>query len=273
MCFTDDKIVNTAEELKVASFFCSEDRGNTSLHKDVTFYSFPFPGLCVVTVVCILLFVVGIVGNIMTILIISKSRNMRTTTNLYLSSIALSDVLILLCMPLDLYKMWNFRPWRLGDMVCKLSQYVSEACTYSTVLHITALSMERYLAVCYPLQVKVIITRTKIKWLIVMLWAVALSSAGPVFVLVGVEFENGTDPAETGECKCTSYAVTSGLLNIMMWVSSLYFFVPVCCLSLLYSLIGKKLWRRRRRHRNRSNTQTVKMLGKCTPQRGWDYLH
>ncbi|XP_069501119.1 growth hormone secretagogue receptor type 1-like [Ambystoma mexicanum] len=253
-------MANDTESPEIASPHCTEGCANASIHEVVVFYPFPFSALCLVTIICILLFVVGLLGNVMTILIISRSRGMRTTTNLYLSSMALSDVFIFLCMPLDLYKMWNYRPWRLGDLICKLSQFFSEGCTYSTVLHITALSMERYLAVCYPLRAKVLITRTKVKLLIMALWLVALSSAGPVFVLVGVEFENGTDPAETGECKCTSYAVTSGLLNIMMWVSSLYFFVPVCCLSLLYSLIGRKLWRRRRCHRDRSNMQTVKML-------------
>ncbi|KAJ8375746.1 hypothetical protein SKAU_G00063260 [Synaphobranchus kaupii] len=192
---------------------------------------------------------------------------MRTTTNLYLSSMALSDLLIFLCMPLDLYRIWRYRPWNFGDQLCKLFQFVSESCTYSTILNITALSVERYFAICFPLRAKVVVTKGRVRSVILVLWMVAFFSAGPVFVLVGVEQENGTNPGETNECKVTQYAIRSGLLTIMVWVSSIFFFLPVFCLTILYSLIGRRLWKRKREamgpnisSRDKNNKQTVKML-------------
>lgn len=159
-------------------------------------------------------------------------------------------------------QLWNFQPWLLGNVICKLSQFLSEGCTFASILHITALSVERYLAVCFPLHAKVLVTRGKVKALIGGLWMVALLSAGPVFALVGVE---QLDDSGGTECRCTQYAKASGLLGTMMWLSNLYFLVPVCCLSLLYGLIGRRLWHRRHcAHRERANRQTVKMLGKQT---------
>ncbi|CAJ0948459.1 unnamed protein product [Ranitomeya imitator] len=227
----------------------------------------PCPVLTGITVVCVLLFIIGIFGNIMTMLVVSKYKDMRTTTNLYLSSMAFSDLLIFLCMPLDLYKLWQYRPWNFGSLLCKLFQFISESCTYSTILNITALSVERYFAICFPLKAKVVITKGRVKLVIFVLWAVSFVSAGPIFVLVGVEHENGTNPLETNECKATEYAVKSGLLTIMVWTSSVFFFLPVFCLTVLYSLIGRKLWRRKMdslgpsvTHRDKNNKQTVKML-------------
>ncbi|XP_067879921.1 growth hormone secretagogue receptor type 1-like [Heterodontus francisci] len=233
---------------------------NSSLFYDPPQGLLPRPVLIGVMAVCILLFAVGVVGNVITILLVSRYKEMKTTTNLYLSSMALSDLLIFLGMPLDLYKIWKHRPWSLGQLLCKLPQFVSEGCTYSSALHITALSVERYVAICFPLKAKVLVSRSRVKAVILGLWTAALASAGPVLALVGVEFENGTDPAETGECKCTEYGVRSGLLNAMLWMSSLYFFVPACCLTVLYGLIGRKLWRRQRIHGDRSSRHTVKML-------------
>ncbi|XP_067850645.1 growth hormone secretagogue receptor a [Heptranchias perlo] len=228
---------------------------------------FPIPILIGITVTCILLALIGLSGNIMTILIVSKFKDMRTTTNFYLSSMAFSDLFIFLCMPLDLYRVWQYKPWNFGGLLCKLFQFVSESCTYSTILNITALSVERYFAICFPLKAKVVITKGRVKGIIFFLWSVAFLSAGPIFVLVGVEYTNGTDPLLTNECKATEYAVKSGLLNIMVWVSSIFFFLPVFCLSILYSLIGRKLWRRKRESirpninsREKNNKQTVKML-------------
>lgn len=229
---------------------------------------FPAPLLAGVTATCVALFVVGIAGNLLTMLVVSRFRELRTTTNLYLSSMAFSDLLIFLCMPLDLVRLWQYRPWNFGDLLCKLFQFVSESCTYATVLTITALSVERYFAICFPLRAKVVVTKGRVKLVILVIWALAFCSAGPIFVLVGVEHENGTDPRDTNECRATEFAVRSGLLTVMVWVSSVFFFLPVFCLTVLYSLIGRKLWRRRRGEaaagaalRDQQHRQTVKMLG------------
>lgn len=240
--------------------------GNDSLSEELL-PLFPAPLLAGVTATCVALFVVGISGNLLTMLVVSRFRELRTTTNLYLSSMAFSDLLIFLCMPLDLVRLWQYRPWNFGDLLCKLFQFVSESCTYATVLSITALSVERYFAICFPLRAKVVVTKGRVKLVILVIWAVAFCSAGPIFVLVGVEHENGTDPRDTNECRATEFAVRSGLLTVMVWVSSVFFFLPVFCLTVLYSLIGRKLWRRRgdaavgASLRDQNHKQTVKMLG------------
>ncbi|XP_021564443.1 motilin receptor-like, partial [Carlito syrichta] len=120
---------------------------------------------------------------------------MRTTTNLYLGSMAVSDLLILLGLPFDLYRLWRSRPWVFGPLLCRLSLYVGEGGTYATLLHVTALSVERYLAICRPLRARVLVTRRRVRALIAALWAVALLSAGPFFFLVGVEQDAGVGVA------------------------------------------------------------------------------
>ncbi|XP_034015607.1 growth hormone secretagogue receptor a [Thalassophryne amazonica] len=260
-----------------------ETRNSTSsgdfLLPPLSYYSIPL--LTGITVACTLLFLVGVAGNVMTILVVSNYRDMRTTTNLYLCSMAVSDLLIFLCMPLDLYRMWRYRPWRFGDALCKLFLFVSESCTYSTILSITALSVERYMAICFPLRAKAMVTKRRVRAIIMLLWTVSLLSAGPVFVMVGVEQdsvghpsaemnENGfvLEAGDTRECKMTHYALESGLMGAMVWLSSVFFFMPVFCLTVLYSLISRRLWQRHREtnvnsrvaHRDKSNRQTIKML-------------
>ncbi|KAM6968899.1 growth hormone secretagogue receptor a [Tautogolabrus adspersus] len=265
---------------------CSWETLNATRDTDLgqpplNYYTIPL--LTAITIACTLLFLVGVAGNVMTILVVSKYRDMRTTTNLYLCSMAVSDLLIFLCMPLDLYRMWRYRPWRFGDALCKLFQFVSESCTYSTILSITALSVERYLAICFPLRAKAVVTKRRVRGLILLLWTVSLLSAGPVFVMVGVERDSMGSPnyssgmnetvysleeVDTRECKMTHYAVESGLMGAMVWLSSVFFFMPVFCLTVLYSLIGRRLWQRhmetninsRVAHRDKSNRQTIKML-------------
>lgn len=261
--------------------------------------------------------------------------------------------------------------------------FLSECCTFCTILHITFLSLERYLAVCWPITAKTLVTRHRTKALIGCLWLGAAVSAAPVLVMVGVEEVGGdelglvgwgedggwtgregehagfmigggdrggghmasmdgglegikwgekekkgwserdgelkwfgeegernvgieerderkegdggqmklADEEEEGEleaggerqnkmkedegggreeggetdrseCRCTHYAVTSGLLAAMMILSNLYFLVPLCILGLVYSLIGRTLWLRpKSSRRDQSHRHTVKMLG------------
>ncbi|XP_059203370.1 growth hormone secretagogue receptor type 1-like [Centropristis striata] len=147
--------------------------------------------LVCVTVIYIPLMLFGLLGNILTILVVWLRPHMRSSTYLYLSSMAVSDLLILLLLPLDLYKLWRPRPWPLGDLACKLTMFLSECCTFCTILHITFLSLERYLAVCWPITAKTLVTRSRTRALIGCLWLSAVISAAPVLVMVGVEDVGG----------------------------------------------------------------------------------
>uniref|UniRef100_A0A667WUN9 Growth hormone secretagogue receptor type 1 n=1 Tax=Myripristis murdjan TaxID=586833 RepID=A0A667WUN9_9TELE len=233
-----------------------------------------FSFLVCVTVVCIPLMLFGLLGNMLTILVVLLRPHMRSSTYLYLSSMAVSDLLILLLLPLDLYKLWRPRPWPFGDLACKLTMFLSECCTFSTILHITFLSLERYLAVCWPITAKTLVTRRRTKTVIGCLWLGAVVSAAPVLMMVGVEevggeelgmggTEGGTDMDEGDkrECRCTDYAVSSGLLSAMMILSNLYFLVPLSILGVVYSLIGRTLWLRPQSSRkDQTHRHTVKML-------------
>ncbi|KAF0885411.1 CDAC1 protein, partial [Crocuta crocuta] len=221
---------------------------------------FPLGALVPVTAVCLGLFAVGVSGNVVTVLLIRRYRDMRTTTNLYLGSMAVSDLLILLGLPFDLYRLWRSRPWVFGQLLCRLSLYLGEGCTYATLLHMTALSVERYLAICRPLRARVLVTRRRVRSLIAALWAVALLSAGPFFFMVGVEQDPGLDAGRPSPAQL-------GALRVMLWVTTAYFFLPFLCLSVLYGLIGRELWRSREplrgpatSGREKGHRQTVRVL-------------
>ncbi|XP_056305568.1 growth hormone secretagogue receptor type 1-like [Danio aesculapii] len=235
-----------------------EDCGNWSEWEHWDQSVFSECELLVVTLLCAPLLLLGILGNALTIMVVWRRPQMRSTTYLYLSSMAVSDVLILLLMPLDLYKLWRYRPWLLGAVVCKLSVFVGECCTFSSILHMTALGAERYLAVCFPLRARLLVTKGRVRVLIGGLWGVALLSAGPVLAVVGVERLGGG----VTECRCTEFAQSSGLLKVMLWLSNLYFICPLLLLTLLYGLIARRLHLRAHTHTHRDNThrQTLRMM-------------
>lgn len=71
------------------------------LIKHINFFF--FISVCT-TVVYVLLMIFGLSGNILTILVVWLRPYMRSSTYLYLSSMSVSDMLILLLLPLEVYK-------------------------------------------------------------------------------------------------------------------------------------------------------------------------
>ncbi|KAJ6657447.1 hypothetical protein lerEdw1_002506 [Lerista edwardsae] len=245
----------------------ASDGNDMGDYEELSFSLFAIPILVPVTVICILLFLLGVAGNLTVILIFKRHKEMQTTVNLYLSSMALSDSLILLGLPSDLYRIWKYQPYIFGDFLCKLNVYLSETCTYCTILHVTTLSIERYFAICFPLRAKAAITKSRARAVILLLWLWSSATAAPVLFLFGVEHHNGSRPEDTNQCKYVEQAADSGLLETMTWLSTLYFFLPVFCLVLLYGLICRKLWRtacelegHQAAMREKYHHQTVKML-------------
>uniref|UniRef100_A0A3P9DEX5 Growth hormone secretagogue receptor type 1 n=1 Tax=Maylandia zebra TaxID=106582 RepID=A0A3P9DEX5_9CICH len=201
--------------------------------------------LCV-TVIYIPLMLFGLLGNILTILVVWLRPHMRTSTYLYLSSMAVSDLLILLLLPLDLYKLWRPRPWPLGDLACKLTMFLSECCTFCTILHITFLSLERYLAVCWPITAKTVVTRRRTRAIIGCLWLSAAVSAAPVLVMVGVEdlhydhTYNDTVFSDTYAPPDTHLYFLYYLSQYFNLVSSVLFYLSAAVNPLLYNLMSAR---------------------------------
>ncbi|XP_061454845.1 growth hormone secretagogue receptor type 1-like [Rhineura floridana] len=252
----------------MASFSLNSSIGNdTENDEEPSFSLFDISVLVPVTIICILLFFLGIAGNVTIILIFKRYKEMQTTVNMYLSSMALSDSLIFLGLPSDLYRIWKYKPYIFGNFLCKFIFYLNESCTYCSILHITTLSIERYFAICFPLKAKATITKSRVRGIILLIWFCSLVTAIPILFLFGVEHRNGSLPEETNECKCIEEAARSGLLKAMAWLSTLYFFLPVSCLVFLYGLICRKLWGTAQKlegqhatTRERYHRHTVKML-------------
>ncbi|XP_009647981.1 growth hormone secretagogue receptor type 1-like [Egretta garzetta] len=240
-------------------------RNDTDSSEEQSFSLFDVHILVPVTVVSIILFFLGVSGNLITIVIFRRSQEMSTTVNMYLSSMALWDMLIFLGLPSDLYRLWKYKPYIFGDFLCKFFIYLSETCTYCTILHITTVSVERYFAICFPLKAIATITKCRVKRVILALWGCSLLTAGPILFLFGVEHPNSSQ--ESRECRSIERVARTGLLETMTWVSTIYFFLPMLCLTLLYGLICRKLRQSGQRlpggqaaGRRRSHTQTAKTL-------------
>lgn len=140
-----------------------------------------------VCVTYLTIFMVGVLGNSLTCAVILRYRVMRTPTNYYLLSLAVSDLLVLILgMPLELYDMWRNYPFLLGEGGCYFKTFLFETVCFASILNVTALSVERYVAVVHPLKVKHMSTHAHVKKVIITLWILSMICAVPNTSLHGI---------------------------------------------------------------------------------------
>ncbi|CAD6237019.1 GSCOCG00002107001-RA-CDS [Cotesia congregata] len=151
-----------------------------------------------ITVVYVIIFIMGIVGNILTCWVILRHQLMQSATNYYLFSLAISDLLLLILgLPFELSVFWQQYPWELGWGLCKIRAYVSETSSYVSVLTIVAFSMERYLAICHPLHLYAMSGLKRPLRFILAAWILAMIAAIPFAIytkLNYVEYPPGKFP-------------------------------------------------------------------------------
>lgn len=94
---------------------------NTNAHTDKLVIQFPLYMRIIATIACIIIFTIGVTGNLLVPLVVIKTKDLRNSTNLFLINLSVADVLVLIvCMPTVLVELHS-RPetWLLGEQMCK----------------------------------------------------------------------------------------------------------------------------------------------------------
>lgn len=98
------------------------------------------------TILCVfytLLSVGAFVGNACILIVIISKRSLRTVTNTFILSLAVSDILIAAWnMPLQLLFHLN-NEWTFGETMCKLTSFIQGVSILTSILALTAIAVER----------------------------------------------------------------------------------------------------------------------------------
>ncbi|XP_014472059.1 PREDICTED: neuromedin-U receptor 2-like isoform X2 [Dinoponera quadriceps] len=204
-----------------------------------------------ITVIYVVIFFTGVIGNISTCVVIARNKSMHTATNYYLFSLAVSDLLLLVSgLPSEMYYIWLPFPYIFGEAFCIIQSFAAETSANATVLTITAFTVERYVAICHPFISHTMSKLSRAVKFVVVIWLLALCLAVPQAIQFGIIYDtnNGTNIPDTARCS-TRWT----LIEYAFEISTILFFVlPMTIITVLYVLIAIKL------RRSRLLTATVK---------------
>ncbi|XP_006893028.1 PREDICTED: c-C chemokine receptor type 1 [Elephantulus edwardii] len=95
-----------------------------------------------------LVFVIGLVGNILVVLVLIQYKRLKSMTSIYLLNLAISDLLFLFTLPFWIdYKLKD--NWAFGDVICKFLSGFYYVGLYSEIFFMILLTVDRYLAIVH----------------------------------------------------------------------------------------------------------------------------
>ncbi|KAL1778387.1 neuromedin-U receptor 2 [Sigmodon hispidus] len=198
-----------------------------------------------VSVAYALIFVVGVVGNFLVCLVILRHQTLKTPTNYYLFSLAVSDLLVLLFgMPLEVYEMWHNYPFLFGPVGCYFKTALFETVCFASILSVTTVSIERYVAIIHPFRAKLESTRRRALRILSLVWSFSVIFSLPNTSIHGIKFQhfpNGSFVPGSDTCTVTK---PMWVYNFIIQATSFLFYIlPMTLISILYYLMGLRLKR------------------------------
>ncbi|CAC5417243.1 unnamed protein product [Mytilus coruscus] len=184
--------------------------------------------------------IVGVTGNIFTIIVMRSTRFSKTTSSILLIALAISDTIFLIIQPFHkefVTKLVGLDVRAFSDVLCKLYFITLKSSKMMSSWFVVGLCIERFVAVWFPLKAKLIVTKRAVILMI------------SVIVIVIATFNGCWSYAykiTNGECHHGGYNHNSTqevqLFGGMMLAGlSLYSMIPIPVLVILTTLIIWKL--------------------------------
>ncbi|KAE8299182.1 Gastrin-releasing peptide receptor [Larimichthys crocea] len=188
--------------------------------------------------------VVGLVGNVTLMKTCLSVKCMRTVPNLFLSSLALGDLLLLVtCAPVDACR-YLVDEWLFGRVGCKLIPFIQLTSVGVSVFTLTALSADRYKAIVKPLDIGRSSARLSVCLRAGSIWLLSVTLAIPEAVFSDLHTFTTSHTNETF-VTCAPYPNAGELHPKIHSTASflIFYIIPLFIISVYYCFIARSLVR------------------------------
>ncbi|KAM9594788.1 putative G-protein coupled receptor 25 [Morphnus guianensis] len=128
------------------------------------------------------IFLLGLVGNLFVIVLMAKKSGGKRMVDTFVLNLAVADVIFICTLPFWVVAGARGNRWLLGEGLCKVSSYAIAVNRCSSILFLTALSVERYLVIRKVLDTKMMGSQRHVHVTCGIIWTVSLLLGAPSLV-------------------------------------------------------------------------------------------
>ncbi|CAK6435240.1 unnamed protein product [Pipistrellus nathusii] len=181
--------------------------------------------------------VTSVVGNVVVMWIILAHKRMRTVTNYFLVNLAFAEASMAAFNTVVNFTYAVHNEWYYGLFYCKFHNFFPIASVFASIYSMTAVALDRYMAIIHPLKPRLTGTATKV--VIFVIWVLALLLAFPQGYYA------------------TTVTMPNRMVCMIQWpeyhnkiyekvyhicVPVLIYFLPLLVIGYAYTIVGITLW-------------------------------
>ena len=181
--------------------------------------------------------VFGIIGNILSIVVLSRDDVMRKTTRFLLQNLAVADIGFLICSVFVI----SLDGWKYITIPFMLP--IGSSFQTSTVYSVVIVTVDRYIAICHPLHSIKLSTMRNARWAVGVTWSIAIIFNIPrYFEYEYVYYSCGNSDGVEQICyRATLTSFGSTQMYETVYETFFYFAVRVCTPLLILIVCNVKL--------------------------------
>ncbi|KAM4640288.1 leukotriene B4 receptor 1-like [Amazona ochrocephala] len=200
------------------------------------------------SVVCVILslsFIIGTPGNCIVIWTVCTKMKQASPSVLLILNLAIADVLVLITLPIWIYSFAD--SWIFGVVICKILVFIIYCSMYASIFLITALSLERLMAVFYPFTIQRYKTKRKIALIMFLIWFLSITFGISVIPFQETEEMNGQLL-----CTCRNYSSNGQKMLYLLLETLAGFVIPFLIICTCYMCVARRISRMTYQSKQRS---------------------
>ncbi|KAM8976423.1 lysophosphatidic acid receptor 6 [Pelodytes ibericus] len=206
-----------------------------------------------------MVFVLGLISNCVAMYIFICTLKVRNETTTYMINLAISDLLFVFTLPFRIFY-FAARNWPFGDILCKISVTLFYTNMYGSMLFLTCISVDRFLAIVYPFRSKTIRTKNKAKIVCLVVWLTVITGSAPASFFRSTNRNNNNDTQACFE-NFSEDTWKTYLSKIVIFIEIVGFFIPLILNVFCSTMVLKTLKKPVTLSRSKLNkTKVLKMI-------------
>ncbi|GCB79077.1 lysophosphatidic acid receptor 6-like [Scyliorhinus torazame] len=128
------------------------------------------------------IFLFGLLFNVLALVFFFRFTKIRSQTTIYMKNLAFSDLLLVSSLPV---RIWYYisQP-QLPLRLCELNGLIFLVNMYGSIFFLTCISLDRCVAICFPMKSRLNELRKRATWLSVGIWVLVIGASIPPYLLI-----------------------------------------------------------------------------------------